>query len=294
MRAPDEMSSIVEEVLSEPAHDDKPTDADEPRLAGTFQVLSSLGGYLGLYRELSNPTKSELIEALYERGVRTAAGEWVYDFVQIEGETTQGLIRSKDGEWLEHEVEKRQQNRVSGTYGDLTKLASFLSLYDRYGLDRPSADKLRHALAVFGVENSQTAPDQYVVSLETGEGEEYLIGIDVGEVTTAFPVDSRGNRIGEEEYTKELLPRLRDRIERGDLSGMADVEQFAPPLPDEVENLLDDETVAENYQLMMHRLAEQAAGDNVPTAIRKKRLAEARFITEVLSGQRTWEQTETE
>lgn len=64
---------------------------------------------------------------------------------------------------------------------------------------------------------------------------------------------------------------------------------FAEPLPDQVENLLENDTVAEAYQVMMHRLAEQAAGKNVPHSIRERRLAEARFITEVLTGERTWE-----
>jgi hypothetical protein len=108
-------------------------------------------------------------------------------------------------------------------------------------------------------------------------------------VTVAYPVDSAGNRIGDNEYTREPLPKLLSKLKAGDVGGTVLVEPFTPPVPERVENLLDNEQVAENYQLMMHRLAEQAAGESVFDAARKQRLAEARFITEVLSGERTWE-----
>jgi hypothetical protein len=39
----------------------------------------------------------------------------------------------------------------------------------------------------------------------------------------------------------------------------------------------------------MHRLAEQAARDGASSEVRARKLAEARFVTEVLSGKRTWE-----
>lgn len=55
-------------------------------------------------------------------------------------------------------------------------------------------------------------------------------------------------------------------------------------------DFLENELVAENYQLIMHRLAEQAAGDDVSDTVRAQKLAEARFITEMLTGERTWEQ----
>lgn len=290
MSSLDDVDAILGELLSGSDNKEvKKDDTEEPILEGTFQSLSSLGGYLGVYQDLANPTKAELIEALYAREVRNAADEWVYDFVQVDEDLTRGFIRSKSGDWIEHQISDTSTTTVSGKYGDLTKLASFFGLYDKYGLDRPSADKLKHALATFGVEDSQTAPNQYTVSLESDDGEEYLIGVQLDDITTAYPVDSNGNRIGNEEYTKELLPRLRERLESGQLSDLKDAEQFAPPLPDEVKNLLENETVSQNYQLIMHRLAEQAAGDDVPKVIRKKKLAEARFITEVLSGQRTWE-----
>lgn len=281
--SPDDVDSILDDLLP------KSERSDSVALEGKFQMLSSLGSYLGVYQELKNPNKAELVEALYEQGVRDASENWVYDFLRIEGEDTTGLIRSKDGEWLEQEFTEFPEGKFTKTYGELTKLAGFFDLYDQYGLSKPSSDELRHAFACFGIEEDPDEPNTYLATLTGEDGTEYPIGVHLDEVTVAYPVDSAGNRIGDNEYTRELLPKLLSKFEAGDIGGTESVEPFAPPLPEQVEDLLDNEQVAENYQLMMHRLAEQAAGESVSDAARERKLSEARFITEVLSGERTWE-----
>ncbi|MBV0926222.1 hypothetical protein KTS45_18605 [Halomicroarcula limicola] len=262
----------------------------EPDLEGQFQALSSLGGHLGVYRDLTNPSKDELLSALYDLNVRNADSESVFDFLQVDGETTKGFIRSKTGEWIEQEIAEDPTADISGTYGELAKVASFLGLYEKYGLDGPSKEKLQHALVNYGVEAVADEPNKYIAPLQGEDGTDHLIGIETGNVTTGYPIDSNGQRIGDDEYTRDLLPKLAKRLGDGshETSG-GDIKQFVANLPDNVENLLDNERVAQNYQYMMHRLAEQAAGDDISDAIRTKKLEEARFITEVLSGERTWE-----
>lgn len=284
----DEIDSTIDELLPETETSDKNT-SDGSNLGGKFQALSSLAGHLGLYAELTNPSKEELISALYDRGIRNAAEDSVFDFLQVDDDSTKGFIRSKSGDWIEQAIDEFPTGNLAGDYREFTKVASFLGLYERYGLDGPSANKLREALVNFGVEAIPDKPNTYLASIEDGSGTTHLIGIQTGEVTTGYPVDSNGNRIGDDEYTRELLPKLVDRLENSKGDIQESPEQFAPPLPDEIDNLLENEHVAENYQLIMHRLAEQAAGENIPDAIRSKKLAEARFITEVLSGDRTWE-----
>lgn len=281
----DDIDSVLDELL--PQGSTSETDGSS-KLEGKFQALSSLGGYLGVYKTLTNPGKDELLSALYDLGVRNAADESVFDFLQVDGDTTKGYIRSKNGEWIEQDIDEYPDGNLAGNYGELAKLASFLGLYETYGLDGPSGEKLRQALVNYGVENVPEAPNKYLAPLQDDDGTEHLIGIETGAVTTAYPVDADGNRIGDDEYTRDLLPKLSKRL-ASTSSNDGDIDQFVSQLPDDVENLLENEQVAENYQLMMHRLAAQAAGDGVTDSIRSKKLAEARFITEVLSGERTWE-----
>lgn len=282
----DDIDSELDELL--PESDDGEI-ASNRELDGKFQDLSSLGGLLGVYEELTNPSKADLIEALHERGVRNPAEDSVYDFLQVDGETTKGFIRSKSGDWMEQDVDEFPEHDISGNYSEFTKLASFLGIYDKYGLDRPSANELRQALVNYGVQDGPEGSNQYLAPLEADDGTEHLVGIETGEVTVAYRVDSEGYRVGEEEYTRDLLPKLADRLGETSDTASGDIEEFAPPLPDEVDNLLENEQVAENYQLIMHRLAEQAAGDDVSEAVKARKIAEARFITEVLTGERTWE-----
>lgn len=285
MTMPEDLDSTIEELLPEQEAAAAGDDAGD--IVGTFQVLASLGGYLGVYEELSSPSKEELVAALAAKGVKTAPADSVYDFVLVGEEATRGLIRSKDGSWIDQDVEAAPDGEVSGGYGVYTKLASFLGLYDRYGLDRPSAHQLREALINYGVRDGPDEGADYIAPVQGADGEEYLVGISTGQVTTAFPIDDAGHHVGSEEYTRDLFPKLVDRLEEeAEFTGS---ESFAPELPEEVGNLLEDEAVAEAYQVMMHRLAEQAAGENVPAAIRERRLAEARFITEVLTGERSWD-----
>jgi len=286
MNSFEEINSELDELL--PASDDADT-APESELEGKFQDLSSLGGYLGAYEDLTNPSKAELVEALAERGVRNATEDLVYDFLQVGGETTKGFIRSKNGDWMEQDVDEYPDHDISGNYHVLTKLASFLSLYEMYGLDRPGANKLRQALVNYGVQDAPSGENRYLAPFESDKGTEHLIGIESGDVTVAYRVNSEGYRVGDDEYTRDLLPKLAERLDNDSDTSTGDVEDFAPPLPDEVENLLENEQVAENYQLIMQRLAENAAGNGVSDTVRAKKLAEARFITEVLTGERTWE-----
>lgn len=284
----DEFDSTIEEVLHE-SQDPRVGSETDTKLEGKFQALSSLASHLGLYSTLTNPGKEDLISALYECGVRNAPEESVFDFLQVDAEATKGFIRSKNGEWIEQYVAEIPDRQLTGGYGEYAKLASFFRLYEKYGLDRPSADKLRNALVNFGVRDGPGGPNSYLAPVEDDDGIEHLVGVTTGKVTTAYPVDANGQRIGDSEYTSDLLPNLVERLE-GD-SQADDSEKakpFAPPLPDNVENLLENEVVAENYQLIMHRLAEQAAGDDVSDVTRAKKLAEARFVTEVLTGERTW------
>lgn len=275
------IDSALKELL--PDSDDG---SDDAQLTGKFQTLSSMGGYLGVYESLTNPNKEELINALTDLGVKNAAENSAYTFLQVDGETTKGFIRSKDGTWREQDVSEYPTHDLEGDYHTYSKLASFLGLYDRYGLDKPNATKLRQVLVNFGVREGPDGPDMYLAPVEDSDGEEHLIGISLGEVTTAFPVDGDGHRIGDDEYTRDLLPKLVKRLANG---GGNDVESFVPELPEEVSNLLENDVVAENYQLIMHRLAEQAAGDDVSAPTRQRKLAEARFITEVLTGEKTWD-----
>ena len=282
----DDIDSELDELL--PESDEAGTSSDT-KLEGKFQDLSSLGGLLGVYDDLTNPSKEDLIDALVERGVRSPAEDSVYDFLQVDGETTTGFIRSKSGDWMEQDVDEFPERDISGNYPDFTKLASFLGIYEKYGLDRPSANELRQALINYGVRDAPGGSNQYLAPLETDSGIEHLVGIEIGEVTVAYRVDSEGYRVGDEEYTRDLLPKLAARLEDESTADSESIYGFAPPLPDDVDNLLENEQVAENYQLIMHRLSEQAAGENVSQEVRKKKLAEARFITEVLTGERTWE-----
>lgn len=285
MSSPDDIDSALDELL--PQDSAAETDGSS-KLEGKFQVVSSLAGYLGVYKNLTNPGKDELLSALYDLGIRNAADESVFDFLQVDGETTKGYIRSKNGEWIEQNIDEFPDGGLAGDYGGLAKLASFLGLYEMYGLDGPSGEKLRQALVNYGVENVPEAPNKYLAPLQDTDGREHLIGIEIGAVTTAYPVDADGNRTGDDEYTRDLLPKLSKRLaSTSNYDG--DIDEFVSQLPDDVENLLENEQVAENYQLMMHRLAAQAADDGVTDSIRSKKLAEARFITEVLSGERTWE-----
>ncbi|GAA1345425.1 hypothetical protein GCM10009647_090030 [Streptomyces sanglieri] len=284
----DDIDSEIQELL--PASDDSDT-GSESELEGKYQDLSSLGGYLGVYEDLTNPSKADLVEALTKRGVRSAPEDSIYDFLQVNDETTEGFIRSKSGDWIQQAVDKSSNHYISGSYSEFTKLASFLKLYERYGLDRPSENKLRQALINYNVQDAPDGENRYLAPLEIDKGSTHTIGIETGEVTVAYRVNSEGYRIGDEEYTRDLLPKLAKRLEDNGDDNTGGVDDFGPPLPDEVENLLENEQVAENYQLIMHRLAEQAAGDEVPDSVRAKKLAEARFITEVLTGERTWKET---
>lgn len=281
----DEIDSTLDELLPQ---DSKSDEGCGSKLEGKFQALSSLGGYLGVYSDLTNPGKSDLISALYKLGVRNAANESVFDFLQVNGNTTNGLIRSKSGDWLEQEIDEFPDGNLAGNYGELAKLASFLGLYEMYGLDRPSAQKLRQALVNYGVQDVPDVPNKYLAPLKADDDTENLIGIETGDVTTAYPVDTDGHRIGDDEYTRDLLPKLSKRLADA-TENEGDINEFVSQLPDDVENLLGNEQVAKNYQLIMHRLAEQAAGEGMSESVRSKKLAEARFITEVLSGAQTWE-----
>lgn len=286
MSLPEDIDSKLNELLPD-AEDDETGDM---KLRGTFQLLSSLGGHLGLYEDLTNPSKQELVTALYEQGVRNANEESVYDFLRVDDDSTTGYLRSKNGTWIEHDIDDMPDWELFGEYGDLAKTASFLGLYERYGLEAPSANKLRHGLLIYGVRDGPEDGPRYLAPLEDEQGAEHLIGIGIGEVTTGYPVDSAGYRVGDNEYTRDLLPKLAARLaaDTPEESGSTP-EPFAPKLPDEVSNLLDNEVVAENYQLIMHRLAEQATGPDVSAVARSRKLAEARFVTEVLTGERTWE-----
>lgn len=279
------INSEIEELL--PQTQSTEGDHESRELSGKFQELSSLGGHLGLYQELTNPSKEELLSALQNIGVRSASEEGVYDFLQVKEDVTIGFIRSKSGDWIEQDVSEYPDRDLRGGYTEYTRLASFFELYDRYGLDRPSANQLREAVVNFGVRDHPDEDDTYIATIEDSNGEEHRVGVEVGEVTVAYPIDTQGHRIGDDEYTRELLPKLIERLGE-ESESQDDVEDIVPPLPDQVENLLENESVAENYQLIMHRLAEQASGD-VSEKTRRQKLAEARFITEVLSGERTWE-----
>lgn len=285
----DDIDSELDDLL--PQDDNTGNEANDA-LTGKFQMLSSLGGYLGAYQDLNNPGKEDLLDALAGLGIRNAAEDSVYDFLQVNEETTKGFIRSKSGDWIEQEVAEYPDQTLSGDYSTYTKLASFLGLYERYGLDGPNGTKLRNALTNFGVRNGPDEPNRYLAPLEGEDGTERLIGIETGEVTIGYPVDEDGQRVGNDEYTRDLLPSLRERLENGnDTDENVEAEEFVLSLPDDVDNLLKDEHVAENYQLIMHRLAAAAAGEDVADSVRSKKLAEARFITEVLSGERTWEES---
>ena len=285
MSSPNDIDSALDELLPQ---DSTAEAGEQSKLEGKFQIVSSLAGYLGVYKKLTNPGKEELLSALYDLGIRNAAGESVFDFLQVDSETTKGYIRSKNGEWIEQNIDEFPDRDLAGDYGVLAKLASFLGLYEMYGLDGPSGEKLRQALVNYGVSNVPEAPNKYLAPLEDTDGTEHLIGIETGAVTTAYPVDADGNRIGDDEYTRDLLPNLSKRLASSTHHDV-DVDQFISQLPDDIENLLENEQVAENYQLIMHRLAAQAAAEGATESIRSKKLAEARFITEVLSGERTWE-----
>jgi hypothetical protein len=284
----DDIDSELEEILpeSETAHG---TTSGTTELEGKFQMLASLAGYLGVYNDLTNPGKDDLLAALTELGVQNSGDDLVYDFLQIHDDVRKGFIRSKRGEWIERDLRDVPTTDLSADFSEYARLASFLRLYERYGLDNPSGNKLRHALIVFGVEHAPEGLQTYLAPIEDGDGTVHVVGIETGDVTTAYPVDANGYRIGDDAYTRDLLPRLLDRLASGSEDGQAEVEEFVPPLPQDIDNLLDNEVVAENYQTMMHRLADQAAGENVSDTIRSKKLAQARFITEVLSGERTWE-----
>jgi hypothetical protein len=288
MRSFDDIDSTLDELIPQDQETETST-GDKPKLEGTFQILSSLGGYLELYEELTHPGKDKLVDALYERGIRNVSESSVYDFISVGSDQAVGYIRAKDGTWSEHTVTEDPEGQVTGTFQEVSKLASFLDLYERYGFDRPGAKKLREALIHYGVDEVSGESNTYVAPLEGIDGEEYRIGIETGEPTTAYRIDEFGNRIGSEAYTEELLPKLaEDLTEDSESTTSEEVEPFAPPLPEDVENLLEIEEVAENYQVIMHRLAEQASND-VSSETRSQKLAEARFITEVLTGQRTWE-----
>lgn len=284
MTAPEDLDSTIDELLPEKEESAPEGDGE---LRGRFQTLSSLGGYLGVYEELSTPSKDELVAKLAELGVKTAPEDSVYDFVKVGEETTRGYIRSKDGSWIDQDVAAAPTGELSGGYAVYSKLASFLGIYDRYGLDRPSEHQLREALINYGVEDGPEHGPEYLAPLYGSDGDEFVVGISTGEVTTAYPIDEGGYQAGSVEYTRDLLPKLVSRLE--DESDSEASASFAEPLPDDVDNLLEDEAVADAYQVMMHRIAEQAAGENVPEIIRERRLAEARFITEVLTGTRTWD-----
>lgn len=285
MSSPNDIDPALDELLPQ---DSAAETGEQSKLEGKFQIVSSLAGYLGLYKNLTNPGKEELLSALYDLGIRNAAGESVFDFLQVDGETTKGYIRSKNGEWIEQNIDEFPDGDLAGDYGVLAKLASFLGLYEMYGLDGPSGEKLRQALVNYGVVDVPETSNKYLAPLEDTDGEEHLIGIETGAVTTAYPVDADGNRIGDDEYTRDLLPNLSKRL-ASSTHHDGDMDEFVSQLPDDLENLLENEQVAENYQLIMHRLAAQAAAEGVTESIRSKKLAEARFITEVLSGERTWE-----
>ena len=290
MNSPNKIDSALDNLLPE-SSTEQGQNSPENDLGGKFQELSSLGGYLGVYETLTNPSKEDLISALSELGVRNSAEDSVYDFLLFSDETTKGFIRSKNGDWSEQKISDFSSRSLQGGYPEYTKLASFLGLYDKYGLDRPTANKLKQALTNYGVQDTPKKSEVYLAPLEGESGTVHTIGISIGEVTTAYPVDSDGERIGDDEYTHDLLPKLSKRLESGSQTDdNADIEQFVASLPNDTENLLENSKVAENYQLIMHRIADQAARDGVSNSTRQKKLAEARFITEVLSGERTWEQ----
>jgi hypothetical protein len=69
----------------------------------------------------------------------------VYDFLRVEDEKPRGLIRSKDGDWLEQGFTEFPTAEFQKTYSDLTNLTGFFDLYGRYVLKKPSGDVLRHA-----------------------------------------------------------------------------------------------------------------------------------------------------
>lgn len=288
MDSHEDINSAIDELL--PEGEGTGEEADGQALTGKFQTLSSLGGHLGVYQSLSTPSKDELVAALSDMNVQNATEDSVYDFLQVTEETTKGFIRSSDGTWLEQDVSEHPDRELQGTYWDFVRLASFLGVRDLYGLNTPDTRELHEALVNFGVEADPNDPDRYLAPFEDEAGDEHRISIAPGEVTTAYPVTSSGTRIGDNEYSKELLPNLAQKLaEEPAADADEELESFAPPLPDEVENLLSDETVSENYQLIMHRLAEQAARDGASSEVRARKLAEARFVTEVLSGKRTWE-----
>lgn len=182
--------SRIEDILRDIKRD---TDKKgESEVIGTFQELSSLGGYLGLYEQLSTPSKDELIEALESLGVRTADEESVYDFVLIREGSARGFIRSKDGSWIDQDVTEVPDGYVSGGYSEYSKLASFLGIYDRYGLEQPTAHQLRQALGNYGVQDGPSDGPDYLTPLYGTDGEEYMVGVNTGDVTTAFPIDDAG------------------------------------------------------------------------------------------------------
>lgn len=287
MSSKDDIDSALKEIL--PTDRESSQGAAEAQVDGKFQTLSSLAAHLGLYADLKNPSKTELVQALSERNVQNAAEEAVYDFLLINNKQSKGFIRSKDGSWIEQDIDEHPDTDLKGGYATFSRLASFFNLYERYGLTQPSENALKQALINYGVENHPQNKDSYLAQLETPEGTVREIGVIPGEVTTAHPLDEERNRIGDVEYTRELLPRLAERLDNEEVASDDLNGQFIPPLPEEIHNLLADEHVAKNYQLIIHRIAEQAAGDGVSTATRKKKLAEARFVTEVLTGERTWQ-----
>jgi hypothetical protein len=60
MSSPDDVDSILDDLLP------KSERAESIDFEGKFQVVSSLGGHLGVYEELTNPNKAKLLKALYE------------------------------------------------------------------------------------------------------------------------------------------------------------------------------------------------------------------------------------
>lgn len=195
----------------------------------------------------------------------------------------------------EPETEDEVIESLEGTYQDLTSLASHTGAFDHYNLETPTKAETVEALEKYGVRMPPVGAD-YDYELHRGGATVHLTRQEDGswkengQATTSV-AESAAQEADEDEAEDEYDIEL-DTDELAEQAREATQDQEVAlniPDHDDLTNLLGNEDVAQNYRAMMLKLAGQATGEGVSESTRRRKLAMARFITEGLSGDRTWE-----
>lgn len=191
-----------------------------------------------------------------------------------ESETTQDTSESTEAD----------DEPIDGSYQDMTSLASHIGAWSHYNLDSPNIHEVADALENYGVRMPEVDAD-HDYELHRGGTVTKLTRQDDGEWTE----NGAATTTTPEEY-EEAKDSLAEKVAK-EAQEATDKTEAQVNIPSEADlvDLLGNENVAQNYRAMILKLAGQATGEGVSEETRTRKLEMARFITEGLSGDRTWE-----